>query len=373
MRLTTAFHNEAMDLAESAILERARGNIEESVRLFRQALDCELRAVESLDEQVEPTYSVLHRSAASLALNSNQPRKAEQIVAKALAGEPHPEIAEELRDIWEQINFHRHLELRGVELGEEEMQLSLAGAEVGFGYVQAREFQKRADDASRLIYRIAERRSNKAFRERGRLDRIIQANFEPYYSVPRAASFAVTLRFGRPAKQLPFPGILDSTIVTTSEILDELLDLMELVQSAQIAELRQRIPQPAYLRNFLSLARNLAPDGQRIRQVGLTTTIGSRTRSVAVVTPASELPAPTVVEESSAETEPVEIAGTLLFADEIRKNQIKIIDSSERSHSVDVPDGMMRDIVRPMWGANVTIFGVRRKKSIILQQIQPAD
>ena len=362
-----------MDIAERAILERVRGNIEESVQLFGQALHCELSAVDSLDEPVEPTYSVLHRSAASLALNANQPRKAEQIVAKALAGEPHAEIAEELRDLWEQINFHRHLALRGVELGEDEMQLSLSGAEVGFGFVKAREFQKRADDSSRLIYRIAERRSNREFRERGDVDSLIKDHFEPYYSLPRAASYSVTLRFGRPARQLPFSGIMDVPVSNTTTIIDEFMDLMKLVQDAPVAQLREHIPHPAYLRNFLSLARNLAPDGQRIRQVGFTTTTKMGTRSISVTTLASKLPSPTVVEEPSVGTESVEISGTLRFADEIRTNQIKITDNQDQTHAVDVPEGMMSDIVRPMWGSGVTIIGIRRGKSIVLQDIQAVE
>ena len=70
--------------------------------LYAQALELELDAIRELeegDDRPEPTWSVLHRSAGWIALNSNQPRLAEKLACTALAGEPHPEIAAELRNL----------------------------------------------------------------------------------------------------------------------------------------------------------------------------------------------------------------------------------------------------------------------------------
>ena len=99
---TTNPHNQAMDLVETAILERTRGHEEKAIQLYAEALELELAAIRELDEcgdQAEPTWSVLHRSAGWMAFNSNQFRRAEKLASKALAGDPHPEIAEELRDL----------------------------------------------------------------------------------------------------------------------------------------------------------------------------------------------------------------------------------------------------------------------------------
>jgi hypothetical protein len=49
--------------------------------------------------QTEPTRSVLHRSAATLALDCGEYREAERLVATALAGNPPEPIANELRDV----------------------------------------------------------------------------------------------------------------------------------------------------------------------------------------------------------------------------------------------------------------------------------
>ena len=111
MNNRTNHHQQAMDLVEAAILERMRGNLARTEELYAQALDLELAAIRDMEErndQSEPTWSVLHRSAGWMALNSHQLRRAEQLAAKGLAGDPHPEIAEELRNLLEQINANRH-------------------------------------------------------------------------------------------------------------------------------------------------------------------------------------------------------------------------------------------------------------------------
>ena len=370
MNTSNDLHRRAMDVAALALMDRMHGNTKQEHAHFERALDLELAAIAELEEPVEPTFSVLHRSAATLALDCNQFRRAEKLVATALAHEPPPEIADELRDLLEQVNFQRHLKVRGVVLREEEIQLSLSGADVGFGFVSAAQIQKRIGDSFRLIHRIAERKSNRPFRERGKLDRSIGSHFEPYLSLPRAASYSVTLRFGQPVKQLPLPGMV---MLDTSEVLNEFMDLIGLLNDATISDIRERIPQPAYLTNFLGLAKNLAPDGDRIHQVGFTTITKSGTRSESITKPKSEFPPPTVIELPHDETKPIEIRGTLRYADSITENRIKIIDSKGEPHTIGVPEGMMNDIVRPMWDSEVTVIGLRKGRSITLQEIQEEE
>ncbi len=95
-------HDKAMEKTFFADLERRRGNHEAATELFEQALDLELKAIEQMTEPIEPTHSILHRSAGWLALDCNQPRKAERLAANALDYDPPPEIAEELRVLIDQ-------------------------------------------------------------------------------------------------------------------------------------------------------------------------------------------------------------------------------------------------------------------------------
>lgn len=85
------------------MLERTRGNITKTARLYAEALELELAAIALLPEPVEPTHSVLHRSAGWMAFNCGKYRKAEQLAAFALAQEPPPEIANELRELLQEV------------------------------------------------------------------------------------------------------------------------------------------------------------------------------------------------------------------------------------------------------------------------------
>ncbi len=118
---TTNPHNQAMDLVEIAILERTRGHDEKAVQLYAEALELELAAIKELDERDdhdEPTWSVLHRSAGWMAFNSNQFRRAEKLASRALAGDPHPEIAEELRDLLAETYARMYGKPKGASVAE---------------------------------------------------------------------------------------------------------------------------------------------------------------------------------------------------------------------------------------------------------------
>jgi hypothetical protein len=102
-------HHEAMKLADEADRLRKQGEQNAAQVTLRQAFDKERQAARQAasDIALEPTRSVLHRSAASLAVECGDFREAERLIAVALAGEPPDEIAEELRDLLEQIYFDR--------------------------------------------------------------------------------------------------------------------------------------------------------------------------------------------------------------------------------------------------------------------------
>jgi hypothetical protein len=102
-------HHQAMQLADEADRRRKQGDVKTAQEILRQAFDKERQAAKeaACGATLEPTRSVLHRSAASLALECGDFREAERLIAVALAGEPPDEIAEELRDLLEQIYFDR--------------------------------------------------------------------------------------------------------------------------------------------------------------------------------------------------------------------------------------------------------------------------
>ena len=90
-------HQQAMELAEQAFIARRRNDLAVVRSLAYRAFVLEKQAAEQA--QTEPTRSVLHRSAATLALDCGEYRAAERLVASALAGSPPEPIANELREV----------------------------------------------------------------------------------------------------------------------------------------------------------------------------------------------------------------------------------------------------------------------------------
>jgi hypothetical protein len=117
-------HQQAMDLAEMAQVAKLRGDFASASQLSRQAFEKEQSAAELIagDIEAEPTRSVLHRSAASLAIECGEIHTAERLIAIALSGNPPQEIAEELKDLFVQINIHKYFARRGVAFDEAKLQ-----------------------------------------------------------------------------------------------------------------------------------------------------------------------------------------------------------------------------------------------------------
>lgn len=123
MKPVNTLHQEAMDLAELAQVAKLRGEVEQSNHLLKQAFAQESSAAALIANhwEYEPTRSVLHRSAASLAIECGEFEMANRLIVTALSGNPPAEIAEELQDLFIQINLRQYLQRRGLALDEEKL------------------------------------------------------------------------------------------------------------------------------------------------------------------------------------------------------------------------------------------------------------
>ena len=212
-------HREAMKFNDLALIARNENSISDVKTYYLKAYEFERQAfiLFNSQSQEEPTRSILIRSAANLAILAEQLREAEKIISIGLAGDPPDEIANELRNLLQQVNFFRHLELHGVRLNINELQLSLSGNQVGHGLIRSDEFLTRIEIIEKLAFRTADRLRKKPFNDKGRPLKDNVLKFEPYLSIPRAASFAITIRFGESLSQ----GIFEGMDVQT-ELIDDI-------------------------------------------------------------------------------------------------------------------------------------------------------
>jgi hypothetical protein len=370
MNDSQSLHREAMILAELAAEARLRGQKEEHLQLTRQAEKLETDAALQFKDafKVEPTRSILFRSAASLALECGNVENAERLIATALSGFPPEQIADELRDLLEDVYFQRHLELRGVTLNSGDVQMTLEGESVGFGIARSDMFVQRIRDLETMLYRTAERRLGRPFREAGRRAKKLADGFELYISVPRAASFSVTLKLGQSSQAEMFG---DSFSEATMKAV---LDGLSLVNAGDIKALEVAIPDGPYLLNFLALAQRLAPDGKDIRTVGFTTMADNKSQVVALVTPQRELRR--IIARADDDAAPdvtgtIEVVGVLLEANAKNRDMgsVEIVDDNQKPTRFIVPKGMMGDIVKPMFEERVCAAGSYADGKLMLRTI----
>ena len=94
-------HRQAMELTDDALAAQLAGQAVESRELFRRAYQLERKAAESMSDNLEPTRSILYRSAATLALDCHLPAEAKGLVLAALKHDPPREIKDELWELFE--------------------------------------------------------------------------------------------------------------------------------------------------------------------------------------------------------------------------------------------------------------------------------
>ena len=118
-------HNEAMELADRAYSAARKGKVEDVQRHYEAAFELEKKAAMMLvnDYDLEPTRSVYFRSAASLILSlpkisATQFREAERMIAFGLSGYPPIEIAEELREVLEELKVKYYQQEEVIKQGE---------------------------------------------------------------------------------------------------------------------------------------------------------------------------------------------------------------------------------------------------------------
>jgi hypothetical protein len=367
MSTVRELHDKAAKLAQLAMIARHEGERERAEDLARQAYEYESQAAELVpdDKSSEPTRSILYLSAASLAYQCREFQTAQRLIAKGLSGYPPPRTEQDLKDLFEQVNFEHHLEVRDVILDDSDLQVSMMGKTVGFGMVLYDEFKKTIEDTVKLIDRTVERKMGRDYRRGAGRPRGIYRPFVPALSIPRAGSFAVTLRLGQ-EKQMSY-------FFTTPQVIDEILTGIELINNADEEGLIGLIGDESYRLNFLALTRDMAPDGDKISFVGFT----SRNRAVSLTRPRSSIELPEIEPaEGGIERRPIEVEGVLDFAKRRGQDIIELNPEEGRPYRVFVGEGM-DDVVRSYFGNWVTVTGVwvrdAEGERIFLRDIRSAD
>lgn len=362
-------HNKAMFAADLGDMQKNMGNLDLAQKRYEDAYVLEKEAAMAAIKlkMSEPAISILLKSAASLAMRCMLNREAERLISLALSGEPPMEIAEELRNMLETVNFKRHLDLKGVVLQEDEVQLVIAGKGVGYGYAKSDDLLNRVEAFQKLAVRTIERRGGRPFRKAGGISKELKNVCQPYITAPIAASMAFRMKFGNLASmQL-------SGFNSFEEIIDDISDNIELIGKGDLVAVKKNIVDNSYLGNFIGLTKQLAPDGENIKLFGITSAKRGEERMVQLTRHKSEfsfiIKQIEMTDDQDVEANHKNVVGVLSAADSLGK--VKITTNGGDKVSISVPVGLS-DIVKTYWEEDVCITFRENKKERILVDIDKA-
>jgi hypothetical protein len=98
-------HRAAMDAYDRHEAARKQGRHTEARAALHEALALETAAAQGVPAELEPTRSVLFRSAASIALDAGLPADARRLITAALRGNPPAAIKQELLELLDQRSY----------------------------------------------------------------------------------------------------------------------------------------------------------------------------------------------------------------------------------------------------------------------------
>ncbi len=346
MTTVRELHDRAMELADEMLTARARGRRRQANALAVEAFEAELRAATlAFDRDTSaPTRIILLRSMASLAREARVYEAGIDLAIRALADESLREQRTEIFRIVETLRTYEHLNVEGVTLQDTDIQLTLAGPAAAPDFARSDEVLNRVEKFRLLVVRDAMRKTGLPYEKSSPRTHQFRSVFTPYLSTPRAASFAVTLKFG-----VDEQGELDlfrdmaaesgtkKRPPRASRVLDDVIASARAYAEGGPMGLRRVIPDESYAKNAASLLRELSPDARGIVTVGLT--IVRKGRIVPVHLPernAFDGVTPNGSAGGGAEALPPiqeSVVGTLLEGNAI---------NAERAHATVVADGGRR-------------------------------
>jgi hypothetical protein len=359
-------HNEAMDMAEQAF-KLVRSNPSLSKELFSKAYYIERAIADSIKplEQNEPSRSIFYKSAASLALNAKMYREAEITACLGLIGAGDNIELEELRDIFEQANFERHLSLKDINLEENQFQLSFTGNDVGVGYIKSSELIDRLTIFEDIAKKEVERKANKKFSSRGKSGKLLQM-YPLYFSTGMTGSYRIIIQIGTTKVD---NNIFGDKYEIEKEIIMSIMKKIELFNSYDLEALKKEYEdQDPYYDFFVTSMKSFAPDGERIKMIGFTTNFNETEYSTKLtirkneIRSTIELSADLMLEQDE-ENEIIEITGTLDTSKSRKSTHVfEVMSEDEKTYKFEASEGELASIVRDNYKDIVKVRGKRKKK-----------
>ncbi len=365
-KLIISLHEQAMDWADKARSARRARDDDAHDRLMQKAFELEKQAALMIQsEDSEPTRSVLHRSAASLAYKCKKYREAERLVSRALAGNPPGEIISELRRLNRKVYFKLRLEEKDVSVSDQEFSMNLDGNQIFEGLAPVDLITQRITKLKKIFWNTIRHENGLAF---GSQSRLKDQSYTLWVSALEPSSIAVVLKLGV-SGQMSL-----STMGGFDTIFDRVMTNFHLLNRGDYALLQDHIADEEYYCNFVALAKEIAPDGDNVITVNFGALVNGQQRQVNFYRQQQEfgdVPLPDLLGSDNglyATDEVVSVRGILQYADSMAEHKTVKLRNTESgvTWSIIVPDALMKDVVQPHFDEDVKIVGKRlaRKRTL---------
>jgi hypothetical protein len=205
----------------------------------------------------------------------------------------------------------------------------------------------------------------RSYQEAGKIARQYKP-FTAAIEAPSPGSFVITLKLIR-TEGLDQQNFF---IPEAGNLIDEVITGIQLVNESNQIALRERIPDTRYYNNFVSLAKDMAPDGDRIKFVKF-----SSSRQTAALTSARKDIAIEQEPSSGAvrpEGKTIQIQGILDFATSRKTEMIGLTTEDGTEYQIIAEEGM-EDVVHNYYKEMVIVTGRWVGRKILLSDVQLAE
>lgn len=370
-----------MELSAEASAARERGDASGALSQLRQAVDLEEKAAQLVERnrESEPTRSILYLGAASLAFKSSQLDRAERLAGDALSGYPTRQTQADLLDLLEEIDYLRRQTEVLSSLGDSRLPtpdgarlgIKLRGPVIGFGQIPIGELLPRLEGIGKILDRFARRMLGQPYQASGPTPHEYSL-YQPIVHAFNPGSFEVEIELApRPNSQMSLPLLLPSSL----EIVESAATCIEAVDRGDENAIVREINDDSYMKNFMVHVRELAPDGEQIDAVEVSTP----RRLLALTRRQDQIGMPRISTvdalplESVSVDRPRTLIGSLLMGDarQTDSQTVSIVQDNGSETELHVEEGL-EEIVRNLFGFRVMVEVRYRGRSTILQDIRRA-
>lgn len=362
-------HNQATSIMHRADALFASGDIDNAREQFKMACEIEIEAASkiSIDPENEPTRSILYLSAASLAWRATEYALAERLIGHGIAGYPSECVRKDFYKLLDQVKYDLMCLKQGEFREEATLNVRLYGGHIRQGIAPLGIIKKRLDGISNIFAKTEQRLAKRPYTD-GRKTIRNHSPYELSVEWAEAASFGVNIRLSHAIEsQISFQG----TRPGVQDIVDDVMQNMDRLNSGDFDSLEESISDKSYLTNFIAHAKIIAPDGDRVRSVGLSTGKKSLLLNLTKKKINDYILNDGESTDAFDKGERGTITGYLDIADR-KKNVFILTDLNGVPHTTQVQSGL-EDLAREYFGILVDVNYETDKRNVILIDISSSE